>query len=78
MSDARDPAVFRLALNRALGDAGITVGIRPITPTNVWVVAWRVNGKSVMRILHVALDGETPDLVEQVAALIRREFRKYP
>jgi hypothetical protein len=77
MSSAQDPVAFRLALNRALQGTGIVVGFRTITPTDVWILAWRINGTALMRILHVALDADAPDLVNQVAAIIRRDFEDH-
>jgi hypothetical protein len=76
MADSVDAARLRIELNRALGADGISVGIRSITPTDVWVVAWRINGVATVRLLHVALDSGTDNLVRVVAETIRRDFRK--
>ena len=76
MADSVDAVLLRIELNRALSADGISVGIRSITATDVWVVAWRLNGAAIVRVLHVALDSGTDDLAKVVAEIIRREFRK--
>jgi hypothetical protein len=56
MADPIDAATLRAALNRLLSAGGITVGIREITATDAWVLAWRVNGGAEIWVRIVALD----------------------
>lgn len=78
MADPMDAATLRAALNRELSAEGITVGIREITPTDIWILAWRVNGRAEVQILHVPLDVADPEFVTIVAETIRRAFREHP
>ena len=78
MADPIDAVALRAALNRDLGADGITVGIRELTPTDTWILAWRVDGSAEVRVLHVALDVADPEFVRAVVEIIRRELQEYP